>query len=361
MPQSFDQLVAQQGPLPIAGKGKNPPELPKRNVWPWLLGGAVGLGGLWWFASSASAATSSGPTEAELQAEAEACEWVAKNRPVEHQGRTAASVGATNELDWLTWVAFLRSHPSDPAAGGSVGQGASHPAFQRLRPCVDGKLKQVEVGPLPGKLVDPPGAKDPQDFLAEEAACLDVVAQKPAGHLNRVRPLGMTDRDWWSLIGYWKAYPDGPPQPKGTAYAAAAERIAACVKGKLAEEGGPVDIDVPAAPVPNDQNITAAPTPERFYRIKGGDNFTGVTAAAYGTSGAATASAMQKVNQHPYNRRFWVVVESEKHLFPEGRISFTPIFGTLAQQIADMKDGGRGQPASNSWAVFYFPPKAEVL
>jgi len=276
-----------------------PPTPPRRSKLPWLIGGGVVVGGLMWL----------------------------MNR--------SGSSGSGSE--------------TDPGPGPDP---------------------EPEPGPGPQLEEPPPLDKDPMDFLAEEAFCIEVAKYKPKSYLNRVRPLGLTDAEWWGLIAYWKAYPLGPVQPKGTAYADAAIRILECVKQRLNAEPKPPpppdpkvdEIQIPPAVVfgPNADNTTTAPTPAKFYPIVAGDNFTKVTKAAYGNN-INVVKVMRNVNDHPYNKRFRVMVDNEKNWFPQGRISFTKIFGTVAEQAADPANGGRDLPGSNFYATFWFPPATEVV
>ena len=117
--------------------------------------------------------------------------------------------------------------------------------------------------------------------------------------------------------------------------------------------------DAPALPGP----LSETPVPGVSYRINP-DDATALlilSQKTYGTKGGTSENlkAAQLINNHPYNKRFQVVVENEKNLFPpEGRrISFTPMFGTLEQQLADPAQGARGQ--GQQFAVLYLPPKPE--
>lgn len=277
---------------PKKSTGSTPAPLPRRSKAPWIIGGAVGLAGLWFWMNPAKA--------------------------------------------------------NEPALPGTDPPGTDPPP---------------DPAPKPGA-----EEKDPKDFLAETNACIDVTNNKPGGYLGRVRPLGTSDADWYALVGYWMAYPLGPVQPKGTAYADALARIAACVKEKLGAQPKPdpppkPEIKIPPVIVfgPNAGNTFPKPTPNGFYTIVGGDNPSAVTKAAYGQEGPHNLKAMRAVMDHPYNLRFRVMVENEKNFFPKGRISFVPMFGNAAEQVADSVGAGRDLPGSNNFATFYFPPTAEVL
>lgn len=304
-----DSLLTSSPKKPSATTTTTPAPLPKRpSKAPWLIGGAVAVGGVFWWMSRASAASPPAPTP-----------------------------GPTPD-------------PNPP-----------------------------KPDPDPAPKPDPAPEKDPSDFLAEVNACTDVSKNKPASFKNRVRPVGMSDAEWLALIGYWQAYPLGPVQPKGTAYADAYVRILECVKERLAAEPKPEpkpDEPPPVIPPaidfgPRPDNIAKQPTPDKFYTIVWGDNFTKLTKAAYGAEytkrfgqpfeGPHVLKVMRAVNDYPYNLRFRVMVESEKGFFPNGRISFSQIFGDLAEQTADGAKGGRDLPGSSYYATFFFPPANEVL
>ncbi len=75
---------------------------------------------------------------------------------------------------------------------------------------------------------------------------------------------------------------------------------------------------------------TTVPTPGRFYAIQyGKGGLLTTTGRAYGVgAGAERLRLAQSVNNHPRNRNFWVkpANDYEKRYFPNGIISFNPMF-----------------------------------
>lgn len=222
------------------------------------------------------------------------------------------------------------------------------------------------------------GTPAPAPGPAETAACEAVAASRPTEYLGRSRPAGMSDADWYGLVAYWQAYPDGPPDPMPTdpAFGAALTRLRTCVGSRLPKEGTivfpPVQSSPPAQPPPVNPPPAQAPplgsppaqlppvdeepTPGGYYRIKPGNNLTNVAQEAYKpTSSGERYGRMILINDAPYNQRF-VRTDAADNLFPGGRISFNPRFGTFEQQRADPERGGEDLPGSNEYAVIYIPP-----
>lgn len=264
--QSFDQLVQSHGGNgnghasgPTNGKalkGKDQAPTPTKPKWPWVVGGLVAAGGIAYFAfgNQTGGGTGTGGTgtngngggngngsPAAGPAEADACKWAVTTKPKEVAGQTPATVGSFGEANWLTWAAYLKAYPKAPLSP----EGEWLAAWNRMKACVEASLGQNGNN------------KDPMDILAEEAACVEVVKQRPTSHQNKVRPANMSDDEWFSLVGYWMAYPSGPAQPKGTAYEDAAERIATCVKAKLKQDPNPAQNAPPAGPLTADEKAAA--------------------------------------------------------------------------------------------------------
>ena len=108
----------------------------------------------------------------------------------------------------------------------------------------------------------------------------------------------------------------------------------------LRQGAGPVLVPTP----------TPGPTPGRFYQIKGGDTLFEVAKQAY-TVG--TLEAAVRINSSRYNRRFWKAApSSERKMFPDGRISFSPRFGDVRVQVESVK----AAPSGKSFALIWIPP-----
>ena len=85
----------------------------------------------------------------------------------------------------------------------------------------------------------------------------------------------------------------------------------------LRQGAGPVLVPTP----------TPGPTPGRFYQIKGGDTLFEVAKKAYAVG---TLEAAVRINNSRFNRRFWKATpSSERKMFPDGRISFSPRFTAM--------------------------------
>ena len=71
--------------------------------------------------------------------------------------------------------------------------------------------------------------------------------------------------------------------------------------------------------------ISARPRPGQFYRVKMGDTFFGVSRRAYGKVCGGVVACAQRVNGHPYNRRFWRQASPhERKWFPRDKYPLLP-------------------------------------
>lgn len=101
--------------------------------------------------------------------------------------------------------------------------------------------------------------------------------------------------------------------------------------------------------------IAPTPTPGKFYTIKSGIDSRGLedlAARAYRTSTGIVALA-QRINNHPYNRRFWLRDLATRN-YPEGRISFSPRFTSNINAQADARGAA---PRGNAFATIYIPER----
>ncbi len=94
-------------------------------------------------------------------------------------------------------------------------------------------------------------------------------------------------------------------------------------------QGGP-DTDPNAMPQPP----SSFPLPGQSYKIQPGDTLFGVVGEAYGTSGGASITAANAINNHAINRAnvsyfYPEVGSSEANWFPDGRISFGAPYQTF--------------------------------
>jgi hypothetical protein len=195
-----------------------------------------------------------------------------------------------------------------------------------------------------------PFAPDP---AAEADACDKAVTDRPKIWAG-ISQGDIGDADWLSRVAFHLAYGSWPD----TSDAMQAERLGAlieCVTKKLAEQ---VDPNEPAPPA--DLPIVAEfPIPGTYYRIQFKDQLLGspatggVASRAYNTSGNANYQRSKLINDHPYNLRFRKFFEKEANLYPTGRISFNPTFGSFAEQYDDPASGADGK--GNEYAVIYIP------
>jgi len=95
---------------------------------------------------------------------------------------------------------------------------------------------------------------------------------------------------------------------------------------------------------------TAKPTPGKFYQIKSGDSLFGISKKAYNSG---SMEAARRINDSQYNRRFRKSApESERKMFPDGRISFNPRFvGDLRAQMESEATASAG----SSFAMIWIP------
>ncbi|PCC73144.1 hypothetical protein SAMN02745121_08567 [Nannocystis exedens] len=221
----------------------------------------------------------------------------------------------------------------------------------------------------------------PQNETSKETqACFAVVEMKPQEFQGRTRPATMTVAEWLARVALWTVYPDAPPEPspQDPVYGPALVRLRQCISSKLPKGGivipgepeiqqGPPPTPPPPPPPPplklppvqqppaNDlPESRPTPTPGFWYQVKAGDIPYGVSAAAYGTHQGTPANhqAFKRINDAPQNKRFWRP-GIEPHLWgPAGRISFMPIFGTVAEQQANAATGGSG----NNFPMIFIPP-----
>lgn len=104
---------------------------------------------------------------------------------------------------------------------------------------------------------------------------------------------------------------------------------------------------------------TTVPTPGRFYTIRYGQGglLTTVGKAYSVGSGAERLRLAQRVNSHPLNRGFWVSPTSafDRRYFPDGMISFNPIFTCDPIQ----RRAQRGE--TRCFARIYIPPRYAAM
>ncbi len=96
------------------------------------------------------------------------------------------------------------------------------------------------------------------------------------------------------------------------------------------------------------------PKPGQYYTIKFGDALFRVAQRAYGSRECkGSVHCAKKINNHPYNRRFWrPAPKSEKKWFPNGRISFNPRFtGDVKRQAISVVQ----VPSGRSFATIFIP------
>jgi hypothetical protein len=103
--------------------------------------------------------------------------------------------------------------------------------------------------------------------------------------------------------------------------------------------------------------VASAPTPGRFYTIRAGIDSRGLldlAGRAYGVpAGEARKRLARTVNDHPYNRRFRSKGLADAS-FPDGRISFRPIF--TADVGAQARAAGAA-PSGRAFATIWIPPR----
>ena len=92
------------------------------------------------------------------------------------------------------------------------------------------------------------------------------------------------------------------------------------------------------------------PTPGNYYQLKHGDYLYKISKQAYKSNAHKYA---QLINEHPYNKKFWHIVKSELHLFPQGRINFSKVFGSTKSQ---MESGFKAPAGKSDYALIWIPP-----
>ncbi len=107
------------------------------------------------------------------------------------------------------------------------------------------------------------------------------------------------------------------------------------------------------------QSTTSKPIPGKYYRIKrGGGGLLTTTSRAYGVGpGAERMALAQRINRHPFNRKFWVAPKSafNRRYFPGGIISFNPQFSC----DLDQRRATRGQ--RRCFARIWIPPRRQRI
>ncbi|MFQ6550031.1 trypsin-like serine peptidase [Aestuariibius sp. 2305UL40-4] len=104
------------------------------------------------------------------------------------------------------------------------------------------------------------------------------------------------------------------------------------------------------------------PTPGRFYRIQyGKGGLLTTTGRAYRVSAKDDRRRLaKKINEHPYNRRFWRPTRNawERNHFPEGLIAFNPNF---AKSFGDQSKTRGVAPSGRSFAVIWIPRRSDPV
>lgn len=190
------------------------------------------------------------------------------------------------------------------------------------------------------------------DLDAEAQACASAVADKPEIEMGVAR--NGRDLDLWlTMVAFARVYGRWP-DPANAVDVARAQAISACVKERLEAESKGLGEDGPP-------DIADVPTPGKWYRIRYGDTLFEISKAAFPAGVSldgkppSNYQAGRWINEASENKRFWRIVDSEKALFPQGRITFLPRFGTFEQQRADPVKGGE-VGAGGGYAVIWIPP-----
>jgi len=243
-------------------------------------------------------------------------------------------------------------NPKVIAAAGLVGLGL----YFALTYSASAAEPEADVGDLP-----PAG-------LPEADACAVAVLQAPTEYMGKTADMvgAKTQALWLTWVAWWQANP-GREAPASEADLNAFARLGVCVTEKLKpapDDPPPKPLPKPNFPTKDDDALpvpSPEPTPGQYYQIREYDQLLGtpgtggVASRAYGTSGKDNLAAAQHINNHPYNQRFQRTVSEEKNLFPPNgkRISFLPMFGTVAQQYSDAKDGSGGD--GKNYAMIFIP------
>lgn len=257
-------------------------------------------------------------------------------------------VGAAVGLAWALWPS------SASASTGGDNKQTPTPGPGPTPGPTPGPAPSPTPGPNPGPV--PPLIIVPSRPVEEAQECTAVAAAKPQTFKDKSRPPQQPEDEWLAYVIYWRVYPDGPVEPQGDMmWKGTWARILACVQQKLGKtQGG----DIPPAnnlPAP----LSPEPKPGLSYQINPEQvsSLYGLASKTYGTQRGSHENfvAAKRINDHPYNRRFWVEVAGEAAQFPGGRISFNPIFGSIEQQVADTVGGGRGK-GGHKFAALFLPP-----
>ncbi|GJL61845.1 MAG: hypothetical protein NPIRA04_04990 [Nitrospirales bacterium] len=103
--------------------------------------------------------------------------------------------------------------------------------------------------------------------------------------------------------------------------------------------------------------VSNVPVPGQFYTVqkKSSTLLTSVGKAYHVSAGAKRLKLAQKVNAHPLNRKYWVKPQSNfnKKFFPEGIISFNPIFTRTTESHLFVEKG-------NNFAVIWIPIQEDI-
>jgi hypothetical protein len=187
----------------------------------------------------------------------------------------------------------------------------------------------------------------------EIEACEQTAADRPKAWAG-VAQGAVGDVDWLSRVAFHRVY-GAWPQADAPAQLQRLASIVICMQARLGGQPAP-----DPAPPPADLPIVSdMPIPGGFYRIQPGDQLLGtpdtggVASRADKTAGVANYQASKLINDHEYNLPFRRFIEKEKTLYPQGRITFNPGFGSFAQQYADpvARAAGKG----SEFAVIYIP------
>jgi hypothetical protein len=178
-------------------------------------------------------------------------------------------------------------------------------------------------------------------WLRLEARLPAEEAYRRARELGRGRLISRVGR----VSGRWVKPPDRPSPSSPADRDCVRPRV---LDRELQREGGTGCAILPIAP---------SPTPDRFYTIKRGVDAKGlldVAGRAYGVPAGPNRLALaQRINDHPYNRRF-LAIRLASASFPKGRISFSPAFtASIAAQAAAQG----AAPGGNAFATIYIPAR----
>jgi hypothetical protein len=121
---------------------------------------------------------------------------------------------------------------------------------------------------------------------------------------------------------------------------------------------GPRELEMEAGEACVRAPVSPRPVPGRFDTLRSGVDRRGLldlAGRAYGVpAGALRQRLARRINEHPYNRRFWKTSLASAS-FPGGRISFSPAF--TADVAAQARAGGAA-PRGHAFATIWIPPAA---